>query len=228
MIKLLAKSQVDGRYYFTEDEETVYMIKSPLAEAQKEFVDALPVFLEKSFNSGLVYDDQEFQNFEELRAFAISDSAPEKRGVELPKINSKRQPSELFNDICKYDKEVQSLKPLIDDLWDAIKLVGAHNIDYICVFLKNLQNHYLYIHSLTSVLFNEAVIIANDYPCAPPMIYKWPPKLHTLLETLNNDIKDILKNKGMEDESIEKPSSSTNPHIQGTEDSSVGCIQETR
>ena len=169
MIKLLAKSQVDGRYYFTEDEESVYMIKSPLAEAQKEFVDALPVFLEKSFDSGLVYDDQEFQNFEELRAFAISDSAPEKRGVDLTSQESIGPPYiknvgqlgclKLLEDIYRYDQHIRSFNPEIDELWEELKRNGASNLERAHQILCRLQMRYEGASYMLATLNNYAEVI---------------------------------------------------------------------
>jgi len=73
MIKLLAKNQKGGRYYFYEDDESVYYIKSPLARAEKEYVDSLPVFIRKGFDSDLTFEEREFRNLEDLREFAILD-----------------------------------------------------------------------------------------------------------------------------------------------------------
>ena len=88
MIKLLAKSQSDGRYYFSEDDYSVYFIQSPLSKSEKEYVDPLNVFLRKSLDTNLTFDDREFNSMEELRAFAIEDCDPEKRGVFLKKQES--------------------------------------------------------------------------------------------------------------------------------------------
>ena len=81
MIKLVAKNQSDGRYYFYEEDDIVYMIKSPFTKTKKEQVDSLPVFLRKSLDTDLTYCEGEFNNIEELRAFAIRDCAPEERGI---------------------------------------------------------------------------------------------------------------------------------------------------
>jgi len=83
MIKLLAKSQSGGRYYFCEDDDSVYLISSPLEKSEKEFIDDLPVFLRKSIDSDLTYDERDFNSIEELRAFAICDCDPKKRGISL-------------------------------------------------------------------------------------------------------------------------------------------------
>ena len=81
MIKLVAKNQSDGRYYFYEEDDIVYMIKSPLAKSKKEHVDSLPVFLRKSLDTDLTFCKDEFKNIEELRTFAIRDCAPVEHGI---------------------------------------------------------------------------------------------------------------------------------------------------
>ena len=83
MIKLVAKSQSDGRYYFYEEDDIVFMIKTPFANTKKEQVDPLPVFLRKSLDTDLTFCDDEFDNIEKLRAFAIHDCAPAKRDIKL-------------------------------------------------------------------------------------------------------------------------------------------------
>ena len=74
MITLLAKSPVDMRYYFTEDNDSVFLIKEPLKTSKKVFIDKLPIFLRKSFDTDLVYDDKAFEHIDELREYAINDS----------------------------------------------------------------------------------------------------------------------------------------------------------
>jgi len=159
MIKLLAKSQTDGRYYFIEDEESVYMIKAPLAEAQKEFVDVLPVFLEKSFNSSLVYDNQEFQNFEELRAFAISDSAPEKRGADLTS-------QESLEDLLIYApvEIVEEYFEMIENMITRKEFIGIND------FFKQLSRNYVLLGDTDLVDRNNELKRAFDEARFPGII----------------------------------------------------------
>ena len=98
MIKLVAKNQSDGRYYFYEEDDIVYMIKTPFANAEKEQVDTLSVFLRKSLDTDLTFCEDEFKNFEELRIFAIHDCAPTERGINLSRLNS----HETLDDLLAY------------------------------------------------------------------------------------------------------------------------------
>ena len=84
MVKLLAKNLSDGQYFFIEDgEDKVYRIVPPLAESQKEFVDSLHVFMRRSLDTDIAYEERDFNSIEELRTFAIQDCMPETRGIML-------------------------------------------------------------------------------------------------------------------------------------------------
>jgi len=130
MIKLLAKNQSGGRYYFSEDDGYVYSIKSPLAKAEKELVDTLPVFLRKCIDVDLTFDEQEFESIEDLKAFAISDCAPENRGISL----SNQEPLDLL--ICAPVEIVEEYFAMIEDMIDQKELAG------LVLFFKQLSRNY--------------------------------------------------------------------------------------
>ena len=129
MIKLLAKNQSGGRYYFSEEDGSVYSIKSPLAKAEKEFVDSLPVFLRKSFDVDLTYDEQEFESIEDLKAFAISDCAPENRGIS-PKT---QEPLDIL--MCAPVEIVEEYFSMIEDMIDRKEFAG------LALFFRQLSRN---------------------------------------------------------------------------------------
>ena len=131
MVKLLAKNQVDGRYYFIEGDNIVYLIKPPLMESKKEYVDPLPVFARKSLDSDLVYESAEFQSIDELRAFAAKDSLPGKRGVAL-------SGDETYEDLLEYapTEIVEDYFEMIDDMIKNKEFIG------IDMFFKQLARNY--------------------------------------------------------------------------------------
>jgi len=93
MIKLLAKNQSEGRYYFSEEDESVYIIKAPLKKSEKEYVDSLTVFLRKSIDADLVFVEQAFESLDELRAFAMRDCT---LGVHKSKLTSQESLDDLL------------------------------------------------------------------------------------------------------------------------------------
>ena len=129
MIKLMAKNQSGGRYYFSEDDGSVYSIKSPLATAEKEFVDTLPTFLRKSIDSDLTFDEQDFEWLEDLRKYAIRDCAPENRGVSL----ISREPLDLL--VCAPAEIVEEYFSMIEDMIDQKELAG------LALFFKQLSRN---------------------------------------------------------------------------------------
>ena len=129
MIKLLAKNQSGGRYYFQEDDGSVYSIKSPLAKAEKELVDSLPVFLRKSIDLDLTFDEQDFENIEDLRAFAIRDCAPENRNVSL----LDQEPLDLL--ICAPAEIIDEYFAMIEDMIDRKEFTG------LALFFKQLSRN---------------------------------------------------------------------------------------
>jgi len=131
MIKLLAKNKSDGRYYFSEDDISVYLIKSPLAKSEKVYVDPLTVFQRKSFDSDLTFDEQEFTSMEELRAYAIQDCDPVKRGVSL-------KAAEPNLDILVYApvQIVEKFLKMIEDMIDNKKFKGLN------LFFEQLSRSY--------------------------------------------------------------------------------------
>jgi len=131
MIKLLAKNQSDGRYYFCEDDNFVYLIESPLLKSEKEYVDPLQVFLRKSLDTDLTFCEQDFENIEELRAFAIRDCDPENRGVTL-----KQQ--ESTEDLLIY-APVEVVKEYFEMIEDMINRKEFKGLD---LFFKQLSNNY--------------------------------------------------------------------------------------
>jgi hypothetical protein len=87
MVILLAKNQLEGQYYFRDsddsDDGAVYRIKLPLEDSVAEFMDYVPTFWRRIMDTDIVQEVKEFESLVALRAFAIQDCAPEKRGVVL-------------------------------------------------------------------------------------------------------------------------------------------------
>jgi len=138
MIKLLAKNQSGGRYYFSEDENSVYSIRVPSSEVKKEFVDSLPDFLRKSFDSDLTYDAQEFSDIDELMAFAIQDCAPEKRGFQL---NAQESLSDLL--IYAPVEIIEEYFTIIEDMISRKEFAGLD------LFFNQLSRNYEVIANQT-------------------------------------------------------------------------------
>jgi len=129
MIKLLAKNQSSGRYYFSNGDGCVYYIKPPLERAEKEYVDTVPVFLRKSFDTDLTFDEQEFSGIEELRTFAMHDCTPAKHGISL---NSEKQ------DLLTYAtvEIVEEYFAMIEDMITRKEFVGLD------MFFKQLSRNF--------------------------------------------------------------------------------------
>jgi hypothetical protein len=136
VIKLLAKNKTDGRYYFTEDESSVYLIKPPFTNEKKSFIDTLPVFLRKSIDADIVYEEREFGAIEELVVFAINDSKPENRYVEL---SNQLQLDDLL--IYAPKKMIEEYYSIIEDMINRKEFVG------IDVFFKQLAMNDIIIDS---------------------------------------------------------------------------------
>jgi len=151
MIKLLAKNQLDGEYYFEEGDNSVYRIKLPLAESQKEYIDSLETFLRKSIDTTLTYDEKEFKNLQEFRTFAIQDCSPEERGITLKK-------QESYDDLLIY-ASVEIVEEYFDMIEDKIKNKEFIGLD---LFFKQLSINYELLEN--KYLFNklEELRIAYD------------------------------------------------------------------
>ena len=150
MIKLLAKNQSDGRYYFSEDDCSVFFIQSPLLKSEKEYVDPLDVFLRKSLDTDLTFDEREFKNMEELRAFAIEDCDPEKRGVSLKK-------QESSEDLLIF-APVEIVKEYFEMIKDMINRKEFTGLD---LFFKQLSNNYELLGN--QYLADEKEKLWNDF-----------------------------------------------------------------
>jgi len=87
MIKLLAKNQSDGMYFFSEEND-VYLISAPIETSEKEYVDSLQDFLHKSIDTDLTFETLEFKNVKALKKFAINDSDPKKRGITIKSMDN--------------------------------------------------------------------------------------------------------------------------------------------
>jgi len=69
MIRLVAMNQLDGLFYYSEDDQ-VYLLMRPFDVSSIRLVDTLDTFLRKSFDADLDYEDKNFETIEELINFA--------------------------------------------------------------------------------------------------------------------------------------------------------------
>ena len=150
MIKLVAKNQSDGRYYFYKEDDIVYMIKSPLTNAKKEQVDSLPVFLRKSLDTDLTYCEDEFENIEELRTFAIRDCAPEERGIKLSS-------HETLDDLLVY-VPIETVKKYFELIGNMISNKELKGLD---ILFAQLSKNYELCNS--EILTKKMEKLKNDY-----------------------------------------------------------------
>jgi hypothetical protein len=152
MIELLAKNQADGRYFFTEDHETVYVCEYPFEYGKKKFVDPLSVFSEKYINSDLISDCREFSNFDDFAVYAKHDCSPESRGIEIkPLLADDLKDLLIFasdEDVKEYleiiknkieDKDLKGVKLLITQLSRSDAVCNSINFTQE---LKNLEENF--------------------------------------------------------------------------------------
>jgi len=161
MINLLAKNQSSGRYYFCEDDESVYFIKPPLKDSEMEFVDSLPVFLRKSFDSDLTFDKKEFADLEGLRTFAIRYCDPEKRGIQL---NNQESLSDLL--IYAPVEIVEEYFEMIEDMISRKEFAGLE------LFFNQLSKNFEVIANQTLKNKRNKLKISFDNARFPHVIKK--------------------------------------------------------
>ena len=86
MIQLVAKSQVDGIYYFSQDKK-VYVLNPPLDISEAIYVDNIDIFFLKSIEKNITLEEKSFENIDEFRKFVINDCDPKSRGIIIRKID---------------------------------------------------------------------------------------------------------------------------------------------
>jgi len=129
MIKLIAKNQSDKRYYFHDDNESVYLINAPLSKSEAVYIDKLTSFLRKHVDSDLVYDEKDFYNIDDLRDYAIRDCT-------LNNINTN-----VTNDLPLDDLLLFAPTEIVTDYLNMIQdMINRNDFINIGLFFKQLSN----------------------------------------------------------------------------------------